>query len=592
MVTHTPCQTGAPAPPLVPSAGRELAEAGRMMRPAVAAVLFACLLLILAATSTPRIVGDGSEYVHVAARLASGHLPGAGESRHSVVYSALAVPMIAIGFSATAAFAVLNGLLLTAALYITASRLNWTWCALVFAGPILWWLDKPLTEPFTFAMYAIAFALFDAAPWWSLVAAGVAATQNPGNGALMVIMAVAAAAGRPSLLKDRRLWAGLLAGVAFAALHPVSSLTRLVAPARLASAGELQWPTLQEYVAALVDPNIGLLPQVPVYSAAVLVGALLVAVRAPRGLLRPAVVAAAASAAWLAFVAAAATNVNHGGTPGVSRYAAWFVPLAIPLFREFDRVLGRRVAWMALPALMSAALGVWAFHPARAEAADRPTRLASWLWTRHPSLDNPLPEIFAERLGGLDENWLPVATAECEKILLPGRGGRESVWPMPCAPATPPARCQEPGATCYANRTRTGYAFVSPRVSAPQAFRLARSATWPASAEPFVADALASLAWWNMGVRQAGDSDAIIRSSRHVGQLVMWQASNRLFALAIDVRPGAALVAQVTQEMSVAFTIESGPINGARVRLRPGLGRQAIALPAPRPWVMLVAESR
>ena len=193
---------------------------------------------------------------------------------------------------------------------------------------------------------------------------------------------------------------------------------------------------------------------------------------------------------WLAFVAAIATNVNHGGTPGLSRYATWFIPLAIPLFQQVDRVLGRRVAWMALPAVASAALGVWAFHPARAEAADRPTRLASFLWTRHPLFDNPLPEIFAERLRGLDENWLPAATAGCEKILLPGRGGRDSVWPMPCAPATPPARCQQPGATCYANHTRTGYEFVSTRVSTPQVFRLARSATWPASAEPYVAEAL------------------------------------------------------------------------------------------------------
>ena len=56
------------------------AEAGPLMRPAVAVVLFACLLLTLAATSTPRVVGDGSEYIHLAARLASGHLPGAGDS--------------------------------------------------------------------------------------------------------------------------------------------------------------------------------------------------------------------------------------------------------------------------------------------------------------------------------------------------------------------------------------------------------------------------------------------------------------------------------------------------------------------------------
>jgi hypothetical protein len=294
----------------------------------------------------------------------------------------------------------------------------------------------------------------------------------------------------------------------------------------------------------------------------------------------------------LAFVAATATNVNHGGTPGLSRYGTWFIPLAIPLLMEIDRLLTRRVAWLAVPALASAALGVWAFHPARAEAADRPTKLASFLWTRHPSLDNPLPEIFAERLRGLDENWLPVATPGCEKVLLPGRGGRDSVWPMPCAPATPPARCQVPGATCYANRTKTGYDFVSPRVSTPQVFRLARSATWPLSAEPFVAEALASLAWWNMSVREVGDPDAILQSSRHVGHVVTWQASNRLFALAIDVSQGAELVALVTREMSGSFTVESGPIDGVRVQIRPGRGRQAIRLPSPQPWVMLVAEAR
>ena len=451
---------------------------------------------------------------------------------------------------------------------------------------------KPHTEPFTFAMYAIAFALFAWAPWWSLVAAGAAATQNPGNAPLVGILAMAAVAGEASLLKDRRFWLGLAGGAALAALHPAYYLVRLGTPTRLASTGDVHWVTLREYATVLIDSNVGLLPQVPVFAAVALVAALLLAFRAPRRLASPGVVAAALSAAWLAFVAATATNVNHGGTPGLSRYATWFMPLAIPLFQELDRLLTRRVAWMALPAVASAVLGVWAFHPARAEAADRPTNLASFLWTRHPSFDNPLPEIFAERLRGLDENWLPVATPGCEKILLPGRGGRDSVWPMPCAPATLPARCQVPGVVCYANRTRMGYDFVSPRVSTPQVFRLARSATWPLSAERFVAEALESLAWWNMSARQEGDPDAVIQSSHHVGHVVIWQAANRFFALAIDVRPDAELIAQVTQEMHVALTTESGPAEGLRVRLRPGIGRQSFRLPSPQPWVMLVAEAR
>ena len=198
------------------------------------------------------------------------------------------------GSTTTAAFTVLNGLLLLAAFYVAASRLHWTWCALVFAGPILWWLDKPHTEPFTFAMYAIAFALFAWAPWWSLVAAGAAATQNPGNAPLVGILAMAAVAGEASLLKDRRFWLGLAGGAALAALHPAYYLVRLGTPTRLASTGDVHWVTLREYATVLIDSNVGLLPQVPVFAAVVLVAALLLAFRAPRRLASPGVVAAAA----------------------------------------------------------------------------------------------------------------------------------------------------------------------------------------------------------------------------------------------------------------------------------------------------------
>ena len=570
-----------------------MAKNGHVMRPAVAAVLFACLLLTLAATSTPRVVGDGSEYVHLASRLAAGELPGAGESRHFVFYSGLAAPLIAIGLSATAAFTIVNGLLLAAALYIAASRLHWTWCAIVFAGPILWWLDKPHTEPFTFAMYAIAFALFDSAPWWSLVAAGAASAQNPGNAVLVVILAIAAAAARASILKDRRFWAGLAGGAALAALHPAYYLVRLGTPTRLASTGEVHWVTLREYATVLLDPNVGLLPQVPVYAAAVLLGGVFLAVRAPRRLAGPGVAAALASAAWLALVAATATNVNHGGTPGLSRYATWFIPLAIPLFQAIDRVAGRRVIWMALPAVASAALGVWAFHPARAEAADRPTRLATFLWTRYPSIDNPLPEIFAERLRGLDENWLPVATPDVRKSFCRGGAG-----------ATASGRCR--ARPCHAARAMPGgrrHVLREPhedRIRVREPPRVHAAGVPPralgdvaALGRAVVADALASLAWWNMGVRQVGDPDAIVRSRR--GTSAMWSSGRPRTGSSRSPstwEPDAELGVQVPQEMSVALTIESGPLEGADLRLRPGRGRQIIQLPGPQPWVMLVGESR
>jgi len=84
----------------------------------------------------------------------------------------------------------------------------------------------------------------------------------------------------------------------------------------------------------------------------------------------------------------------------------------------------------------------------------------------------------------------------------------------------------------------------------------------------------------------------VIRSLRHVGGVVAWQASNRFFALALEVGADAELAVQAPQEMGVALTIESGPVGGVRVRVGPGRGKQIIQLPGPQPWVMLVAEAR
>jgi hypothetical protein len=72
--------------------------------------MVAGFLLALAATSTPRAVGDGSEYVHFASRLAAGHVPGPGESRHFIFYSALAAPLLTMGLSGATAFTVVSGI--------------------------------------------------------------------------------------------------------------------------------------------------------------------------------------------------------------------------------------------------------------------------------------------------------------------------------------------------------------------------------------------------------------------------------------------------------------------------------------------------
>jgi hypothetical protein len=86
-----------------------------------------------------------------------------------------------------------------------------------------------------------------------------------------------------------------------------------------------------------------------------------------------------------------------------------------------------------------------------------PTPLAAWTWSHYPRLENPLPEIFAERLRHQDGVNPIASTDNCAKALL-----QEGRWPDPCtSPQVLPSACRAESALCYANRRADGtYAFV------------------------------------------------------------------------------------------------------------------------------------
>src|SRR5262249_25796360 len=102
---------------------------------------------------------------------------------HFWFYSLLAAPFVAgaraIGVSPWSGFLLLNVLLWSLAITVTARRASTAALAFVFLGPIIWWLDKGHTEVFTVSVVTIATMEIETAPWWSAVAFGAAATQNP-----------------------------------------------------------------------------------------------------------------------------------------------------------------------------------------------------------------------------------------------------------------------------------------------------------------------------------------------------------------------------------------------------------------------------
>ena len=122
---------------------------------------------------------------------------------HFWMYSLLAVPPAwlaqAAGLTPLAAFTILNVTLLGLALWLALPRIGGAATLLLFAGPIIWWIDKPHTEAFTFAVLASAFLLMLERPWWSMAAVRLASTQNRRLGALVLVIGVVCVIARPDL---------------------------------------------------------------------------------------------------------------------------------------------------------------------------------------------------------------------------------------------------------------------------------------------------------------------------------------------------------------------------------------------------------
>jgi hypothetical protein len=422
---------------------------------------FVIILAVLAATSVPRRVGDGAEYLAMTAAFRDGRWPEV-DVGHFWLYSAVATPLVAITdavmFGEPAGFALTNGLLLACACVVASRRHAAPVVAMVFVGPIIWWLDKVHAEVFLFSLLVLAVVWLDEKPTRSLLALGAAAAQNPAVAPLLPIAALTGVVRQRSLARDASFWMCAAVAAVLALLNPLYYFLRTGRAFLLLPDNKPAWPTTTELMTFLIDPNIGLFANVPPLALA----AVLAAWSARRSLLRATQMFALAAAAVLLFGFTQATNVNHGGTPGMSRYALWLIPLMIPLLQEaavHEKRRGKQT--MLFVAVLSAAWCVALFHPARSERFFHPTRLAEMLWTRYPGASNPVPEIFIERLQHHERSWtIPIATEGCEKALIGSPDGSEPAWPPQCRPHPVPEVCRRSGAMCYANRSGRGVGFA------------------------------------------------------------------------------------------------------------------------------------
>jgi hypothetical protein len=311
--------------------------------------------------------------------------------------------------------------------------------------------------------------------------------------------------------------------------------------------------------------------------------------RSPSRLLDPSVLVALAASALFVVSFSQIPNVNSGGTPGMSRYGLWIVPMALPIFAQYDAVARRpHVAWLAALAVASSIWCVVYFRPETGEDYGTPSPLADLLWTRYPSINNPLPEIFAERVMGVGDNsWLPAVTSRCEKVLLRGRGtNAEPLWPVPCAPAVVPPTCRPADALCYANRRGDGYSFAEAPRQPGYELRDAGTWLWTGGSAPAVRTALPEVDWSALRIARFTDPAPMVRRFERTAWVSMLQ-SDAQFVVYLA-RPDADAVLRIESATPMGGRIVD-PATGETLRKIPSDATRFLTIKVPGPRAEAVA---
>jgi hypothetical protein len=600
-----------------------------------AAALVALLASLLAADSRPRLVGDAHEYVAMATNMSVGRPPalstpdrrqveaasgldagdldapdqglvgvdGRQDFLHFWAYPLLAAPFVAavaaLGGPALAGFTVLNVLLLVGAAAVIVRQCGAGAVALLFAGPLLWWIDKPHPEVLFVSMLAAALALAPERPDVALLLAAVPAVQNP---AFLPALAVATAWAWSRLPRAPRLLLCTVVAWAIASANPLYYLRHLGRAAPLKQTLMPHVPGPAEIWVLLGDSNLGLVPAWPVAGLAALASlAWAVALLARGGRRAGDALALVAAVGSLIVVSTQTANVNHGGTRGMSRYALWLTPFVVPLLARVGARPGRpwRVGLAAAGGLSLLSLFP-EYLPARPERYLEPTPFARRVWTRHPGLERPLPEVFAERSRGRESTArdaegeypgvLPAATAHCEMALVRGDGSPVGLWPLACAPAAKPEACRPPGALCYAQAGREGPRFApAPAQPGFHGTSLLRW-YWTGTPDEGLARDVRAAPWAEMGLVDPRDVDEFVGARHGTGRIHLLTARGA-FAVWFDrVRQADAWIEPRVRRSATARLVD--PIAARELaleRLSPD-ATSRIRLPAVSPLLLVVVD--
>ncbi|MDQ8050668.1 hypothetical protein [Luteibacter sp.] len=360
--------------------------------------------------------------------------------------AARALGIIGVDVNPHQAFMIQHALLLLMLLLIAIRGFGWTGLGVVLlliaASPILWFTNKVHTEFFTFVL-VLAGILMIAKRSYSLAAVFLAAasTQNPPF-ALLAVVALALAL--PRWRKEGlRLHEGcqLLAVAVIASLHPLYYLFRYGVPTpQLFAGGANMSADRSIFMVWLIDPDVGLLPNWPLGIAILAACAVCWLYRRPgEKSFRPTLYFSVAYLGISLFAQSSTTVLNSGATPGLARYATWYIPLFFPLlYLGIQRLRATRLlkivggAALLLYTLASAA----SYRPDQPESYLEPSPASAWLQEHLPGLYDPPVEIYLTRYSGRAMSQTSALRAvvgpSCDKALVMPGTRAEVIIPPEC----------------------------------------------------------------------------------------------------------------------------------------------------------------
>ena len=383
------------------------------------------------------------------------HLSGSSDFNHFWFYSFLAflvskfLGFLGIHLGPHESFLALHFLLLFCTAIASYYLFKWkglvAFFIITFTSPIVWFIDKAHTEIFTYCtVFLSVLFIFRKHYIFGAFFLAFASTQNPS----FALIAFLPFAYRIIILRNTKFtYIETLFSIATALAilaHPVYYILRFGVPTpQLIQGGSSFGINLSYFYIWLIDPDIGLFPNWP----AGIIFLLLAVGFWVRSVLKLGLQKPGFNSLFVfvffavnLYAQSSTSNINSGGTPGVARYALWYLPIFFPMIYQMLSLFTKKLS-LALGGIflmIVATLNFTENNPRHREAYLSPTKLSYFIQKYYSNLYDPPSELFAERYSGYGEgvhslNPRGIVGPDCRKVLVyPGREKYSLIVPSTC----------------------------------------------------------------------------------------------------------------------------------------------------------------